>query len=766
MESNLLLEQQRVREMMKFIQLEIAKLEGDTTKLKEDVIHIRKHFWDEVRVSTDSFDDYMETIIGLRQEAQALAIRQSTHRHAGERLDALKRLQHIPYFGRIDFKEEGTDQTEPIYIGVATLTDPSGEDFLIYDWRAPIASVYYDYEPGPAMYRIPDGGNIQGELEKKWQYIIRDGELVSMFDAGVTIGDEVLQQVLGQGTDKQMQSIVATIQQEQNRAIRHDKGKLLIVMGAAGSGKTSVAMQRIAYLLYKYRDTVTSDQILLFSPNPMFSSYVSNVLPELGEENMQQATFQEYMRDRIDEQFKMETPFAQLEYVLTKRDSPNYPVRIAGMKWKASVACFDYIQEAITRFGTEGMAFRDIRFRGRILVNKDQIAKRFYSQESTMRFANRLEEVRLWLESKLKGFAQNERQKPWVQEAVDSLDNAQFYEAQVALAKQKGLRGDDVSDVEVDEKDLARLIVQRRMNPVVKAVHSYDFVDWTGLYCQLFDVQSNGNVTLPKEWKAIGAMTKKTLDRGHIFYEDATPFIYLKEAMLGFASNRSIKHVVVDEAQDYSPFQFAFLKQLFPSARMTVLGDFNQSIFSHSQDSNEFSLLTTLFGEEETSSIHLAKSYRSTKPIVEFTKRLVPNSYPIVPFERDGKEPVVEEFTSKTTLHAKIVAKVNQWKEQGFTSIAIICQSAKERKDVSSVLGETMDHVLITTKSNEYEEGVVVIPSYLAKGIEFEAVIVYNASDKVYGDESLRRTLYTVCTRAMHELIVFSLGPKSHFLEE
>ena len=230
------------------------------------MVNIRKHFWDEVKVNTDTFDDYLETIIGLRQEAQALSVSQSTHRQASKRLSTLRRMQEVPYFGRIDFIEEGTSTEEQIYIGISTLTDASGEDFLIYDWRAPISSVYYDYQPGPAKYATP-GGVIQGILEKKWQYLIRGGVLQSMFDTSLTIGDEILQQVLGKGTDKHMHNIVATIQQEQNRIIRHDHGRLLIVHGAAGSGKTSAALQRIAYLLYKYRDSLNADQIILFSPN-------------------------------------------------------------------------------------------------------------------------------------------------------------------------------------------------------------------------------------------------------------------------------------------------------------------------------------------------------------------------------------------------------------------------------------------------------------------------------------------------------------------
>ena len=247
-------EQERVENVIETITEQISKLEDETSRRRKEVVNIRKHFWDEVKVNIDTFDDYLETIIGLRQQAQALSVSESTHRHASKRLSALRRMQEVPYFGRIDFIEEGTSTAERIYIGISTLTDTSGENFLIYDWRAPVSSVYYDYQPGPAEYATP-GGVIHGMLEKKWQYIIRGGIIESMFDTSLTIGDEILQQVLGKGTDKHMHNIVATIQQEQNRIIRHDRGRLLIVQGAAGSGKTSAAMQRIAYLLYKYRDS-------------------------------------------------------------------------------------------------------------------------------------------------------------------------------------------------------------------------------------------------------------------------------------------------------------------------------------------------------------------------------------------------------------------------------------------------------------------------------------------------------------------------------
>lgn len=762
-------EQKRVDQVMDRIAEETSRLEEETSRRKHEVVHIRKHFWDEVKVNTDSFDDYLETIIGLRQETQALSVSQSTHKHASKRLSTLHRMEEIPYFGRIDFTEEGTSAQEEIYIGISTLSDASGENFLIYDWRAPISSVYYDYQPGPAMYATP-GGVIEGMLEKKWQYLIRNGVLQSMFDTSITIGDEILQQVLGKGTDKQMHNIVATIQQEQNRIIRHDRGKLLIVHGAAGSGKTSAALQRIAYLLYKYRGNLNADQIILFSPNSMFSRYVSNVLPELGEENMQQVTFQEYLDQRLGKDFQVEKPYEQLEYVLTAEKTPSYKARVAGIQFKASARFVEAIESYRKSLESTGMLFRGINFRGKPIVTAQQMADRFYSSDTTLRFHNRLEKLQAWVIKRINEAEKAERTKPWVQEEIELLSNEEYHKAHTYLAKKRGFKGEAMADYEMEPEALARLIVRRRMKPLRSRIRAFHFVDIKRMYKQLFAdhllIKQWLEGGIPGDWAEICQMTVETLDKGKLFYEDATPFLYLKELILGFKTNSSIKHIVVDEAQDYSPFQFEFLKRLFPAAKMTVLGDFNQAIFAHASEMVDFHTLNSLYGPDTTEVINLARSYRSTKPIIECTRRLVPNGERIIPFERDGKRPELKQLNDHSELHTCIAAKVAEFQRLGYQSIAIICKSAEESIRAYEALSSIDELKLLRSNSIEYEQGVVVVPSYLSKGIEFDAVIIYDASENVYGDESLRRIFYTACTRAMHDLQLYSVGEPSPFLRE
>ncbi|MCM2604773.1 UvrD-helicase domain-containing protein [Rossellomorea marisflavi] len=754
-------EQRRVDHVLEEINGEIEKLKEETSRRKQEVIHTRKHFWDEVKVNTDSFDDYLETIIGLRQEAQALSSSQSSHRHASKRLSTLERMKKIPYFGRIDFTEDGNESEEKVYIGVSSLTDETGENFLIYDWRAPISSVYYDDQPGPAAYDTP-GGVIKGELNGKWQYLIREGVLESLFDTSLTIGDEILQQVLGRGKDQKMHSIVATIQQDQNRIIRHDQGRLLIVHGAAGSGKTSAALQRIAYLLYKYRDRIDADQIVLFSPNSLFSRYVSNVLPELGEENMHQVTFQEYLDHRLGDSFAVEDAYEQLEFVLGGQGEPFYAERLSAIGHKASKAFIQSVLAYRSTLDTDGMTFKDIVFRGEPVVTAGEIRDRFYQTALDLKFSNRLEALQEWILKKLKEVTRRERRKPWVQDAMEMLSEHAYHNARTHLALRKGYEREEVGDYEVEPDQLARLIVQQKMKPVRTYVREFGFIDFVAIYKGLFDAIDKAEET---HWKGIGALTAKAIDDGRLYHEDATPFLFLKELILGFQINSSVRHLVIDEAQDYSPFQFEFLKRMFPAARMTILGDFNQAIFSHASGQADFRMLTGLYGEGETDTISLKRSYRSTKPIIEFTRTLIPDGEAIIPFDRSGETPSLDRVSNRAGLHQAVRSKVDHYRESGHESIAIICKTARESAEAFSALSDLGDVTLLTKGTLEHDQGVVIVPAYLSKGIEFDAVIIYDASEDCYGTEDVRRLFYTACTRAMHELQVYTMGEPSPFME-
>ncbi|WP_181347335.1 RNA polymerase recycling motor HelD [Thalassobacillus sp. CUG 92003] len=768
MDNDIKKEQAYLDKVMETITKQINEVEADTAKRKEDVVTIRKHFWDDLKVNMDTFDDYLETIIAMRQQTQDLSVSQSTHRHASHRLSRLKRLENVPYFGGINFAEEGTDVSEHVHIGVSTLTDESDETILIYDWRAPISSIYYDFPPGPAEYSTP-GGVIRGELEKKWQYNIRHGEIESMFDTSLTIGDEILQDVLGKGSNKHMHSIVATIQREQNKIIRHTRGSLLMVQGAAGSGKTSAALQRIAYILYKYRDTLTADQIILFSPNKMFSNYVSHVLPELGEENMQQVTFQNYLEYRLGDDFNIEDPYEQLEYLLVAEDDTAYRMRKASIQFKASSHFFEGLKRYRERLESTGMLFKGVRFRGQSIVPSQHIKAFFYSNDTSLRFHNRIEKLKEHLLKELDKTEEKEVGKPWVQEEIELLSKDELQKVFTQLEETDEFNEDSFEFYEKENEVLARMIVRRKMKSLRKKVAELQFINIKGLYKQLFDNSMKSTlwdeIEMPEEWGAICDATRKMLDDGHMFQEDATPYLLLKELIQGFQSNTSIKHVLVDEAQDYSVFQFEFLKRLFPNAKMTVLGDFNQAVFAHADNVVDFHSLTSLYGDQETESITLDRSYRSTKQIIEFTRELIPEGEDIKAFDRHGEKPVLTRLTNHTDLHSAIESKVEDMQKQGHHTIAIICKSAAESSFAYRALQNINNLKHVKKGTSEYEQGVIVIPAYLAKGIEFDAVIIYDASKHIYGEENLRRLFYTACTRAMHDLHLYSVGEPTPFLK-
>ncbi|WP_151737003.1 RNA polymerase recycling motor HelD [Paenibacillus tengchongensis] len=773
----------------------IAELDPQVSGLHEQVTDIRRRFWEEVTVNTSTDEDFEETFYSIKQQEALLSERERSHRIRLQRWKSMHRLLPAPYFGRIDFREDGLPANEQIYIGVSSLADRVGLDFLVYDWRTPIASMYYDHLPGDAAYETP-GGRIEGTMTLKRQFQIRKGQLQHVFDTSLTIGDELLQQVLGKGADAQMKSIVATIQREQNAIIRDDHSRMLIVQGAAGSGKTSAALQRVAYLLYKNRESLRADQMVLFSPNPMFNSYVSTVLPELGEENMQQTTFYEYLEYWLGDSLVLEDPFGQIEYLLASGGTDEAQVRLQAIQFKASGLFLEALEQYATWLLDDGMLFHSIRYRERELVTEDQIRQQFYSYESSIRLANRIVLLRQWLLHELTGLERAERQADWVQEELDFLDIDDYTEAYTELRRQyekeeavirfndqyadayedSSENGNDEFDFGLGEKEeqiLRRNVVKASFRPLRQEVKQLSFIDLKGLYRQLFSgvpaletlMEESG---IPLSWPEICSQTLEKLDRGELYYEDATPFLYLKDLIEGTRTNTQVRHLFIDEAQDYSPFQFMFLRKLFPRARMTVLGDFSQAIFPQATELQEAdSPLIPLFGEKDTRLVRFNRSYRSTREIVEFTKSLLPEGAGIVPFDRHGKKPQLISVKDGESRAVQMLADIGRLQAEGYDTIAVITKTAAESREAYEVLTqEGAGKLRLVNKDTlTFEKGTVVIPAYLAKGVEFDAVLIYDASAAVYALESERKLFYTACTRAMHHLQLYAAGQWTPYLE-
>ncbi|MDF2649548.1 MAG: helicase, partial [Paenibacillus sp.] len=336
-------------------------------------------------------------------------------------------------------------------------------------------------------------------------------------------------------------------------------------------------------------------------------------------------------------------------------------------------------------------------------------------------------------------------------------------------------RGDeaDFDYAEREEEMLARRVVKEHFKPLRRSVKRMAFIDTVGLYAQLFDHQeayramTNEN-DIPELWPEICEQTKEKLGRLELFYEDATPYLYVKELVEGVRTNGDVRHVFVDEGQDYSMFQYEFLKKLFPRARMTVLGDFGQAIFTQATELYRTdSPLIRLYGESDTSLIRLVRSYRSTREIVEFTKALLPDGKEIVPFDRHGEKPLLSRSDGKEQLAARIAEDIASLQGEGFDSIAVITKTAAESKEAfDSLTAQGCPSLrLITKKTPTFEKGTLVIPAYLAKGVEFDAVLIYDASAQAYYRESERKLFYTACTRAMHRLHLYAAAEWTPFVQ-
>lgn len=747
-------EQQKLDETLRQIVKQEAALLDRTGVLKDSVVELRKGFWDDVTVNLDDPDEAIETYASIKQQAELLSERERSHGQLSMQLRKLKQLKDSPYFGRIDFKEEGEEEDQ-IYIGRSSLMDEHEEEFLVYDWRAPISSMYYDFSPGPAEYETMEG-TISGDMSLKRQYIIQQGKLKGMFDTGITIGDHLLQQALGNQASTQMKSIVATIQREQNKIIRNERSKYLVVQGVAGSGKTSAALQRVAYLLYRYRGLLNENNMVLFSPNSLFNSYVANVLPELGEENIQQTTYLDHVHNNVDD-LTVESPFEQMEYTLTKEDDEQYALRMENIQFKSSVAYKRMIDEFIDDLNNEGLLFRDLVFRDELFIASEEIETYFYSLDPVITIANKIELVSTWLLHQLKDFKEQEVDKDWVMEEVELLDDGQLTAVYHELQQREDM--EEFYDSGKEEQHLREEVVDEAIQPLVEMVEQLRFVKLIETYEQLFSEWEPYNER-HERWEQLCTLTRDQFAQSVLTWEEATPFIYFKGKVLGERANRSIRHLIIDEAQDYTPFQMAYLKHIFPHTNMTMLGDINQAIYAQTRKGNP--LLDTEGKQVER--IELTKSYRSTKQIVEFTSGFAPSSEVIQSFERNGKKPKLIKVDERDQFE-QIKQSIEKLLNQGHETIGIVCKTIEESKFVEKQLTDKIAVKRIDESTQTFEKGVLILPIYLAKGIEFDAVVIPDGSSEHYVEKD-QTLFYTACTRAMHELVIFSTSDWCIFIDQ
>ena len=600
-----------------------------------------------------------------------------------------KKMQDSPFFGRVDFRYDGDEEAETFYIGIGNLSESAGSLPLVYDWRAPVSGLFYDYDKGSASYEAPSG-IFEGEVTSKWQYKIRKGKMLYEFESDVKIDDEILGAELGSNGEVQLKNIVRTIQKEQNEIIRNTKDRIMVIQGAAGSGKTSVALHRIAYLLYHDRENLKSSNVLILSPNGVFADYISHILPELGEENIREMSFDLFAyRELKDIVGDCEDRYDQIEHtvlnpkiqdICREKQSPEFVSKLDGF---------------VLRLEDELMNFRDVEYRGCTLSEKE-IIDLFYFKFLDVPLLSRMHSV------------------------------AEYFIDQVET-----LRDRDLSDEEREE--------------VMECFRSmYETRDCYVLYSRF--LEKEGYRPLPH----------CQIEKRRLRYEDVYPVLYLKYTLYQCRNHHGIKHVVVDEMQDYSWIQYLLIHKMFP-CRMTILGDKAQTMEDETQDVLKF--LPKIFGKD-IRKIVMNRSYRNTMEVAQYANHLT-GIEDMELFERHG-EPV-DERTFLSTEEA-LETVLEKWlnRREEFETEALIFLTEREaehaflyiEKRLKEIAPEAENQLCYMNRdSQSFKKGLTVTTFYLAKGLEFDQVFGIFEEDRESGLQCQAK--YITATRALHELHMY-----------
>lgn len=661
------LEKEKLQVVMKKLLDTIEQLDDEISSKVDESIEFKKMVWKD-KYSMDKVEQQQFMSSSL-QEATLLIAKDKYFRK-------LLRMRNNPYFASIIF--DTSSNHHEIYMGITYLKDDD-IDNMIYDWRSPICSLFYDNELGECSYLAPEG-QIFGSLKRKRQYKIENGNLVGVFDNSINISDDLLQEVLATKSDEKMKNIVNTIQKEQNEVIRDIDNQTLIVQGIAGSGKTSVALHRIAFLLYKIKN-LTSSNILIFSPNQIFTEYIANVLPELGEDNTLQTTFHDYLSNHLKEYRKVESFMEFIEKYYTKR---NHDFNLIKYKQSEEIILDikNYIENIIHQF-----TFHQGIVESHIFS---------YTKEELFQLFKRYERFPL----------------------VERIN-------QMAIK----LSETNYNGTRKKVSTYRKLIME-----------SCNFSkDYKQIYVDFYKSHFS-KMSLPM------VEEKNLLKSRTVFYEDALLMVYMKGLLEGFPYENQIKEVVVDEAQDYNKLQYIILKEIFKRANFTILGDVNQSINPY-YHYDSLASLESVF-EEKCKYIELNKTYRSSSEIIDYTNKILGLNH-VSAIRKETNIPVIIDKI-KNFIKDDWVRSVKEL-EKKYQSIAIITLDDATAKEVYDELNNDLNLTLIELKQERFAKNLVVLPAYIAKGLEFDCVIVYVSTQEFVLSKNL---FYTACTRAQHQLMI------------
>lgn len=720
------------------------KLDIDTEKLSEqktDLVAARKEMWENTTHSSSDFDKLSD----LNQYLSALNAQTFSYTELEKRVAKYAKMIDNPYFSRIDFTEEGYDDTEKIYIGLFNLMDDDTHEIKVYDWRAPISSIYYRSEIGPVEYKAP-AGIIKGSVSLKRQYKITKGKLEYFFDSNVNIVDEMLMEALSQNMNSKMKTIVETIQKQQDLIIRDLDNDLLIVQGVAGSGKSSVALHRIAFLLYRGLNLkLSANNVVVISPNNLFSKYISNVLPELGEDNIKEYTFENIFLKLFNNKLSMKTKSENFENIICSETEEKRTFLRSCDEFKGSGTFLKIIDRFIKYFEQKLIPFEDVYFNGEIIENKQLLKSFVLNGKLNMPTAKKLKIVESRIMDRIHEQKKTRRSK--IEIAVNKCNNHEF-----------------------ESKAFTRVLAARETSAFLNKIHKFTEFQSYDLYKRLFSDKEmfkklSKGLSLPDNIDKIIDYTSNSIsDPYNIPYSDGIAMMYLKVMAEGTDSVSTIKQVIVDEAQDYYPMHYHLLKNLFREARFTIVGDVNQAV-EKTSDISFYDNIISIFNFEKSNKVYLNKSYRSSYEISKFSERFLEEGLYTEYFKRNEEEPEVIYNKNEEILENKMIENIHKYKAQGYNSIAVICKNRQQASNLYFKLKGKIDVKLIDYMGEQRLNGIIIVPVYLAKGLEFDAVMVHGVDNVNYSTSYDKRLLYVACTRALHRLSLYYTGRISKFLK-
>ncbi len=686
-----------------------------TFKLKESNAET-KELYDNYRSNNPELHN--ELVVGLDLQSQMVRTR-------NKNLLALKK----PYFGRIDYLEKGDEKNFSLYLGKNGISKNNSE-ILIIDWRAPISSVYYDSDIGESSYKSPFDDEILITLNLKRTFEISDSKLIDYYDTDVIANDEFLTKYLSKNKEVVLGEIIATIQKEQNQIIRDTPWHSVIVQGVAGSGKTTVAMHRISYILYNYKDKFRSDEFYIIGSNKMLLNYITGVLPNLDVYNINQLVMEEFFLTLLGSDFNIKRGKYKLSNSFTKLSPITQSERSTALKrYKGSIYFIKALEQYLEQYELDHITTEPFLYRGKVLYSKEEI-KSFLSIFSAKPLLEKIDLLNKRLASKIR--LSNEK------------SNEDKEVIKVELQKYKEYFGK--KNIKIDLMEVYKNFLRH-----------------------LQDHHKEYDQPIPEK-EVLGLLIDNLNDKTIDLY-DIGMLTLLKRRLKITPDFEYVRHIIVDEAQDFGVLIYYALKQLFQNCTYTIMGDVSQNIHYDTGMNDWETLKTEVFQQEKDKFYVLAKSYRNTVEISDYASKVLKHctfkTYDIEPIIRHGKEVAVIQLVNEKEMILRTVQIIEDNQKEGYSTIAVICRTVEESIKVQKLLG-----TYITIQQPEgmeemtFTDGVMVLPIHMTKGLEFDSVILWNPDEVRYqASDADAKLLYVAITRALHELSIVYLGNLAKLLK-